>query len=261
LVPIARELEVLTGLVPEVSDSPDGAISTWRFKEFPRPFGLEIKFKYELGVARASLTLDTLAASLLEAINELTKTNWLLIESLLLALDKNRISIQVLNGGKAVSARHSNFDGTLEIHGKAVSNSPDEAATELLSSIISLFGFMAGDASSFDPSTFEVEGSMRHVQTRKYERSKFNRNIAIQLHGERCLGCGFHFREVYGDVGAGVIEVHHLIPVHLMEQARVVDPRTELVPLCSNCHTIVHKKDPPFTLSQLQFFVGGAKNS
>lgn len=252
---VSKNLDALTGLTSVVETSMDGISSNWRFVEFPRPFGFQIEFKYELGVARATLGLDKLAAPLISSINVFTSQNWPVIESLLAALDKNRISIQVLNQGKKVSSSDHVFDGALQIDGRAVSDELDESATELLSTIVSIFGFMAGEEDNQEFLEFREEGAAKQVWARKYERSRFNRNLAIQIHGLTCLGCGFNFEKFYGIVGDGIVEIHHLEPVHLMEAVRVVDPRTELVPLCSNCHTLVHKIDPPYTLRELQHFV------
>ena len=249
---IASSLEAVTGLSPRVANSVRGVSSTWRFDQFPRPVGIEIEFSYELGVARATLALDNLAATLLGSVNLFTKANWSTIESLLRALDRNQISIKVFNRGQEVTSADVVFDGTFEIHGRAVSPEPDVAAGQVLSTIISVFSFMAGEELDSEHAAYKVEGTSKEVLSRKYERSRFNRNIALQIHGSNCKGCNFNFRDFYGDVGEGVIEVHHLTPVHLMEEARVVDPRTELVPLCSNCHSIVHRTDPPFTLSELR---------
>lgn len=257
---ISKNLEALTGLTAAVEASVDGISSNWRFVEFPRPFGFQIEFKYELGVARATLVLDKLAAQLISSINEFTSQNWPVIESLFASLDKNRISIQVLNQGKKVSSSDHVFDGALQIDGRAASDEIEASATELLSTIVSIFGFMAGEEDNEEFPEFREEGAVKQVLARKYERSRFNRNLAIQIHGTTCLGCGFNFEEFYGVVGNGVIEVHHLEPVHLMEKVRVVDPRTELVPLCSNCHTLVHKIDPPYGLSELQHFVQNAQS-
>lgn len=252
---VSKNLDALTGLTSVVETSMDGISSNWRFVEFPRPFGFQIEFKYELGVARATLGLDKLAAPLISSINVFTSQNWPVIESLLAALDKNKISIQVLNQGKKVSSSDHVFDGALQIDGRAVSDELEESATELLSTIVSIFGFMAGEEDNQEFLEFREEGAAKQVWARKYERSRFNRNLAIQIHGLTCLGCGFNFEKFYGIVGDGIVEIHHLEPVHLMEAVRVVDPRTELVPLCSNCHTLVHKIDPPYTLRELQHFV------
>ena len=255
---VSKDLEALTGLTAAVETSLDGISSNWRFLEFPRPFGFQIEFKYELGVSRATLVLDKLAAQLISSINEFASQNWPVIESLFAALDKNRISIQVLNQDRKVSSSDHVFDGTLQIDGRAVSGEQGASATELLSTIVSIFGFMAGEEDNEEFPEFREEGAVKQVLARKYERSRFNRNLAIQIHGLTCFGCGFNFEEFFGSVGGGIIEVHHLEPVHLMEKVRVVDPRTELVPLCSNCHTLVHKVDPPFRLSELQHFVQNA---
>lgn len=252
---VSENLETLTGLTPVVDTSSDGISSNWRFAEFPRPFGFQIDFKFELGVARATLMLDNLAAPLISSINIFTSQNWTVIESLLAALDKNRMSIQVLNQGKKISSSDHVFDGTMQIDGKAVSADTEESATELLSTIVSIFGFMAGEEENQEFLEFREEGAVKQVWVRKYERSRFNRNLAIQIHGTTCFGCQFNFEKFYGAVGEGIVEIHHLEPVHLMEKVRIVDPRTELVPLCSNCHTLVHKIDPPYTMSELQHFV------
>lgn len=252
---VTRDLVDLTGLTPFVVGSPTRIASTWRFMELPRPFGIQIDHSHELGVSRATLSLDSLAAPLIESVNEFTSRNWAVIENIFLALDKNRISIQVTNQGMPVTNSSQRFDGTLEIHGRAVEQNATEAAIELMASMVSLFGFMAGEELPYDPETFRVEGTSTQILTRKYERSRFNRNIAIQIHGISCVACGFNFRNFYGAAGEGVIEVHHLVPVHLMTEASVVDPRTELVPLCSNCHTLVHRIDPPYTLTELRDFV------
>lgn len=91
-----------------------------------------------------------------------------------------------------------------------------------------------------DPFLPDKEGQRTvgtHVQ---YERSEKNRAKAIEYHGTKCLGCGFDFDNVYGGSYArSYIEVHHIESVSRGE--RIVDPRTDLIPLCSNCHSMVHR--------------------
>ncbi|WP_049824410.1 HNH endonuclease [Desulfurivibrio alkaliphilus] len=65
--------------------------------------------------------------------------------------------------------------------------------------------------------------------------------MAIAYHGLRCVGCGFHFGETYGVRGEGFIEVHHNKPLAADGQAQVVDPKTDLTPLCANCHRMIHR--------------------
>ena len=78
-----------------------------------------------------------------------------------------------------------------------------------------------------------------HVQ---YERSQRNRARAIEVHGTTCMACGFNFDAVYGEAhAAGYIEIHHVRSI--TEQGGLpVDPEADLVPLCSNCHSMAHRR-------------------
>jgi 5-methylcytosine-specific restriction protein A len=252
---LEMELNLITGLTPILTYWEPGSRTSWRFEELPRPLGFFLEAKVELGVCRVTLKLDNLAAGLVASLNEFCSQNWEMVQGTLDAVDPSESHLQVLNKGKEVRSGDQVFDGSFEIHGKSVLDDPIQALRELLTLIVSIFGFMAGKALDFEESEFREEGAVTYTTSRRYERSRFNRRIAIQIHGTSCFGCDFSFQNFYGDVGIDVIEVHHLLPVHLMEQSRVVDPRTELVPLCSNCHTLVHRIDPPYTLSDLRKFV------
>jgi 5-methylcytosine-specific restriction endonuclease McrA len=87
----------------------------------------------------------------------------------------------------------------------------------------------------------EVEGREHIVQHRRYERSPKNRKLAIQEHGTICKVCGFDFDEVYGhEYADGYIQIHHVKP--LFEHEGEVNPTTDLVPLCANCHSMAHRR-------------------
>jgi len=32
----------------------------------------------------------------------------------------------------------------------------------------------------------------------------------------------------------------------------VVNPVKDLVPVCPNCHSMIHKKDPPYTIEEMK---------
>lgn len=86
-----------------------------------------------------------------------------------------------------------------------------------------------------------TEGGVTYRFTAFYERNPVLREQALEIHGYSCFACGFDFEKVYGEHGKGFIEVHHVLP--LSEQGKaVVVPKTDLVPLCSNCHSMVHRK-------------------
>lgn len=98
-----------------------------------------------------------------------------------------------------------------------------------------------------------TEGKKLYYYTTKYERKASNRNAAIEIHGTKCFGCGFDFEEHYGQRGAGYIEIHHIKPLSEIDEEIEVNPETDLIPLCSNCHRMVHRvKTDVLTLEELR---------
>lgn len=96
------------------------------------------------------------------------------------------------------------------------------------------------------------EGAVQTIEVNRYERDRRNRSAALAIHGCSCAACGMKFEESYGPAAAGFIEVHHVVPVSQLGTDYVIDPRTDLVPLCSNCHSVVHQRTPPFTVEELR---------
>lgn len=86
------------------------------------------------------------------------------------------------------------------------------------------------------------EGSKSKVYTTKYERDPRLRRQAIAIHGTICKACAFDFEERYGELGKGFIHIHHIEPLFKGEEPRKVNPKTDLVPLCPNCHAMVHRQ-------------------
>jgi 5-methylcytosine-specific restriction enzyme A len=86
-----------------------------------------------------------------------------------------------------------------------------------------------------------TEGRTREVYSRRYERNPKNRKEAIRIHGLSCNVCEFNFEKNYGQRGADYIEVHHVQPIHTFEEEQIVNPRTDLITVCSNCHCMIHR--------------------
>lgn len=105
------------------------------------------------------------------------------------------------------------------------------------------------------PLESECEGGKFLIQTTRYERSAVNRFLCISRHGEKCLVCGFDFEKFYGRIGAGFIHVHHIVPVSDMGAGYTVDPDKDLIPVCPNCHAMLHRKHPPFTPNELRMML------
>lgn len=66
-----------------------------------------------------------------------------------------------------------------------------------------------------------------------------------------CEICGFDFEERYGSVGHAFAEVHHLKPLGSSLQARSVN-LSDLAVVCSNCHRMLHRGDPVFSIKELR---------
>lgn len=135
----------------------------------------------------------------------------------------------------------------------AVLNEASEVAAACLALILSLLPVEEGSAETTP--LFETglpEGAISRVTVNRYERNPVNRAACIAKHGTVCAACGFDFGKAYGPIGAGYIEVHHLVPVSKMGGIYVVDPIRDLIPLCANCHAIAHRHDPPLQLRELR---------
>jgi 5-methylcytosine-specific restriction enzyme A len=85
------------------------------------------------------------------------------------------------------------------------------------------------------------EGLKKTIVVNKYERSSMARGRCIDFHGCICKVCGFDFEKVYGEVGRGFIHVHHISPLHSIGSEYKVNFQTDLIPVCPNCHAMLHR--------------------
>ena len=83
-------------------------------------------------------------------------------------------------------------------------------------------------------------GESVFVSTRP-ERDPKLRRMALAIHGYDCMACSFNFEKVFGEIGKGFIEVHHVVTLSGTGE-RETDPETDLVVLCANCHRMVHRR-------------------
>ena len=99
-----------------------------------------------------------------------------------------------------------------------------------------------------------TEGTKKLVYTTIAERDGKLRDAAIKEHGTTCKACNFNFGDFYGPYGLGFIHIHHLKP--LADGARSVFPATDLIPLCANCHSIVHRRrDKLLSIEELKSLI------
>ncbi|MBO4674303.1 MAG: HNH endonuclease [Bacteroidaceae bacterium] len=96
------------------------------------------------------------------------------------------------------------------------------------------------------------EGALIKVMANKYERNQKARRECVASKGYKCLVCGCDFEATYGEIGRGFIHVHHLTPISSIGKEYKLNVDTDLVPVCPNCHYMLHRKDPPYTIEELK---------
>jgi len=82
------------------------------------------------------------------------------------------------------------------------------------------------------------------------------RAACLAHHGVACHACGFDFERTFGRIGAGFIHVHHLEPLAVTATEHLVDPIADLRPICPNCHAMLHRREPPLKIEELQQILG-----
>ncbi len=105
------------------------------------------------------------------------------------------------------------------------------------------------------------EGAKHQTAINAYERNAKARRECIEHYGTKCSVCGFSFSDKYGEIGSDFIHVHHIIPLSEIKEGYLVNPIKDLKPICPNCHAIIHKKKPPYTIEELKQFVDKSKRS
>lgn len=263
---LARTLSSALSLpITSKSDARTGT-TAFRLHGMSRPHGFSVLVTPLLSRVKAELKLDRLAADLLRIIGDSGSEKWLQVAELVRAYESLGATFQVLVNGTMIEALDSNEldEGvqTFTCTGSLMRTSVDDSSSDVLMVTEALFSFIvcllpldldqAGttEMGSVDFS-FNSEGQKYSVLSNRYERSRANRAAAIAVHGRSCAVCQFNFDDNYGDLARGYVEVHHLIPVSSMGAPRPVDPITELVPLCANCHRMVHRRWPPYTPQEL----------
>jgi predicted HNH restriction endonuclease len=121
----------------------------------------------------------------------------------------------------------------------------------------------------------ETETHKAHDAAKLYKEGKEILKMHIKLERERnpfvirdakaafarkhgrlyCEVCGFDFRYLYGDMGKNIAEGHHKKMVADMNTAGENTTVEDIAIVCSNCHTMLHKCNPPITVEELKAIV------
>lgn len=97
-----------------------------------------------------------------------------------------------------------------------------------------------------------IEGASKIISVNAYERDADARRKCIEYYGYKCDVCSFDFEHYYGDIGKHFIHVHHIVPLAEIRKEYEVDPVRDLIPICPNCHAIIHRTQPALTIKQLK---------
>ena len=111
-----------------------------------------------------------------------------------------------------------------------------------------------------DDSEELTEGIKRTVTINAYERNPKARQLCIEYWGLSCSVCKIDFEKFYGEIGKGFIHVHHLVPVSQIGKSYQIDPVKDLRPVCPNCHSMLHKQNPPLTIEEVKKMIIPDKN-
>ena len=129
---------------------------------------------------------------------------------------------------------------------KTVNDKPDSAETFKIQDIVEEY----------------EEGSILDCHGSKYERNRKARKECLEYYGYTCRVCGFDFEKQYGEIGHEFIEVHHRIEVSSYGGTNhKVHPIKDLIPVYSNCHSMLHRTRPAMSIADLNSLIKNKKDS
>jgi hypothetical protein len=96
------------------------------------------------------------------------------------------------------------------------------------------------------------EGGATKIYVNKYERNINARNACINHYKAICSVCYFDFHKTYGDIGKNFIHVHHKVELAKINKEYQVDPINDLIPVCPNCHAMLHRTKPAMKIETLK---------
>ena len=103
-----------------------------------------------------------------------------------------------------------------------------------------------------EPGHKYVEGARKQVHINAWERDPRARTACLRHHGHSCAVCGLVFEKRYGRLGRGFIHVHHIRPGSLTKKTYELNPKQDLIPVCPNCHAMLHRPKRVLSVEQLR---------
>ena len=141
---------------------------------------------------------------------------------------------------------------------KSAPRGPERLSGHLLEYILNVFGSYQNGYDEIEDSEGYFEGALKKVFVNRYERNRDAREKCIAAHGNnyKCAVCGLDFEKMYGEIGRGFIHVHHIVPISSIGAEYQIDPAKDLIPVCPNCHAMLHRREPPYDVEDLKKMIG-----
>ncbi len=142
----------------------------------------------------------------------------------------------------------------------------DAVAKSIRLAVESINPEATNSASSADePEIHEAaEGKVLTKLHRTRERSRKlveakKRSVIASGHSLTCEICNFNFERSYGPRAEGIIEVHHLRPIHTLSPGEITILE-DLALVCANCHRVIHSQREWLTPDQVRKLLNDNKN-
>lgn len=184
-------------------------------------------------------------------------------------LEKRRAKVEFyVNGHIYEATRPESWPETWSSYRMRISRSPicaeDEEFDEVeiastWASIVTGMFLSLLNVTLIDPDE-HYEGGVKRIETNRYERNPVNRELCLSANGYKCKICGFDFESIYGKLGRKFIHVHHIVPVSKMSEVYMINPVSDMIPVCPNCHAMLHQQDPPLSPEQLREIIRFNRN-
>ena len=99
------------------------------------------------------------------------------------------------------------------------------------------------------------EGAFKTIKINKYERSRDARRKCIEHYGCYCRVCEFDFSLKFPTIAKKFIHVHHKVPISTIKKNYRVDPIEDLIPVCPNCHAMIHTRNPAYSIEEIKKYL------
>ena len=260
---IAEEVAFGTGADIEITETCDGlqsGLCIW-FADLTRTRSPVVEIRPSgLSRHRVTLSFGNFARPTIEAMRDAGEEEVQLARALISSL-KLSATVKITPGHRTFddwSVSDENFSIEAErsgitdrLAGFEITQTCRAIVTPMLGAMAELYGYEFVNEGADDNAGF-LEGAVLQSVVKRRERNPRNRLLCLRLHGSICVVCKQDTSLMYGSA-IDVIEVHHLQPLSQQGEPRIYDPKTDLVPVCPNCHRAIHSRRPvPWLPAEIQ---------